>query len=178
MKKFKRDKWFGLNLADPRLVSGDEGERGFYEAHWIENIKLLPNGMRTRKGRTRIYELAAGKVHSLSWWTDYQNIEYLVLGQGGDIYLDQSAGGTGITTPSKTGLTSTNLSLLGFNKHLWAVNGTDDNIKFDGTSWYRIGIAESAAPTVAINAAVGLLNGTYIYTIQYVRTDATIASFP
>ncbi len=169
-----RGNYYGLNFSTPKFISGDLASKFFFEASNIENIKLNPDsGFSVRKGRTYRNTTPLGDYpHSLGWFEDYAGNASLIVGGGGNIYADPS--GQGNPVASYSGLTADiPASMLDFGQNLFHVNGTDGNLKFDGTNWYRMGVAAPAAAPGVASSGVGAFSGEYLYCYVYVHKNAT-----
>jgi len=119
--------------------------------------------------------VTAGEIiHTLGWYKDSSNIDNLIIGAYNKIYKDAGAGGspsliTSLLVDAQKG------SIAKYGKHMMYVDGSNGNYKYDGTNWLKLGIAApGAAPTVAVNAAAGNLNGTYIYRYVYVYKNGSL----
>ncbi len=172
----QRNLFFGLNFRGPKHISGIPSITGdVLEAYECKNVKLDPDtGFRCIMGRR--YKNATALTengHTLRHFTDYSTAEHLLIGAGDKIYIDSGLAGTPVL--SKT-LTTFDITAFteSFGKHFFYVNGQDVPQKFNGTSWYRLGVlAPSSAPAVADGGA-GVLAGTYRYFYTYVHSDVAL----
>lgn len=171
-KRLKRDKFYGLNIAEPKTCGTF---LDFQEASAIKNIVFSKSkGVGMRAGRDDIYSLGS-KNTSADYFRDYNGIDNILITSGGTIYQDLVLDGTAPTSV-KTGLTPDIVPYCtSYGDFLWYCNGTDDNLKFDGTTWLTMGVrAPSAAPTAGDSGAGIMLAGDYQYACTYVYKNAAL----
>jgi len=175
-KFYERSVFNGLNFTSPKYCGGDKGETFFTEACDMNNVRVgIDNGLYVRKGRAKVGNITAGDVgHTIGYFKDVAGSEFGIIVGTQDIYTDAGFGGS--PSVSKT-LTSpvTYAVHADYNEHLFYCDQVNENLKFDGTTWNRLGIAApAAAPTVAGVVVAGNLNGVYSYYYVYVYKNAGI----
>lgn len=165
--------FYGLDISSPRYTGGPKAADGFNEASDMSNVKISPNGGPVcRKGRYTVGTVTEN-IHTIGWFKSHVGLDYLILGAGDKIYLDPAAGGT--SSLSRTLVVGDiKGDMSSYNMHLFYVDGTNENAKWDGLNlaWKKLGVsAPAAAPTTALVAA-GVLTGTYQHAYTYVYKDA------
>ena len=173
--KIAKKTYEGINFFDKKYSGGEKGLAGFREACDIKNIRLKDTGIVIRKGRTRVNGATpiAESLHSIDYFEAYSGNNYLIVGAGDKIYTDDGAGGVPVLSDTlATGdIPATMESYL---RQLWYVDGVNDNQKWDGTTWSRLGVVAPSAAPVAVAGAAGVLIGTYWYRYVYVAKNGAI----
>src|SRR3990167_4538703 len=154
---------------------------GLYKAsgvHFDEALALTKWGGMTKYNTTQLLESAvAAQFVGLFDYTKSDQTKQAIAAALGGIYRLNS----GVWDLLKSGLTGTVNDYVDFavlrNLLLWC-NGVDGSLKYDGTTWYNLGItAPASAPTAALGAA-GALTGAYSYKVTFYNNALAHESIP
>lgn len=152
----------------------------------LHNVSLIRGMPHTRPGRKRINGMLVGDgtrtVYGLAVWRDSANGDQLIIASGSLLQSLPILGGdpTNLTEsypsgfPARTGA-RTIFAQLG--NRLFIVNGTDENVKFNGTALTRMGVvapSSLSAPTFASGALTGQYK--YVATILSSTSNGSVES--
>lgn len=162
----------GINLQDPKY----KGQKKIsIEATRISNIKLSDGGgMGVRPSRVIPHADAylSAPIHSMTLYEDTSGSDILLLGAGNEILADTNISATPVLAYTQPDGTAHKFESARLGKWATIVDGTNPNLKYDGTNFHKLGISSPvASPTVSELADTGEPSGTYIYAYTYVFND-------
>lgn len=142
------------------------------------NWTYKANRLVKRRGYAKHTAQALSGNPVITGFARYQQAKQtLVATSAGKMYRLTVGTETGSFYELKTGLDAdarTRMRFVEFAGYLYACNGTDSNLRWDGTSLGQMGIsAPGAAPTATLNSATSgsISPGTYRYIITFVNSD-------
>jgi hypothetical protein len=160
----------GLDDSSTNATEGARGEQPNWKCPVLQNLRRREGKLVQRRGQQPISTTAYSDLQMLFWTTLGGSQEYLLAVASGSVY--DAFTGSVITSGAHRFTPGTECNAAWINDWVVIGNGTDPNVRFDGSTIARLTVQPASATGMVLTAgAAGSPNGTYTYAVKFLNAD-------